>query len=268
MSITVSTFYKFATIDDPDALKTEVSARACSLGIKGTILIAHEGINATISGNTAGIAALLEWLRADDRFRNMEDKQSLASAHPFRRLKVKVKPEIVTFGHPDIDPSQNAGTYVPPERWNALIQDPDVVVIDTRNAYEVGIGTFQGAIDPQTETFQDFAKFADATLNTSKHRKIAMFCTGGIRCEKATAYLRARGFSDVYHLQGGILKYLKVVPKSESLWQGACYIFDDRVALEHGVTPGNYRHCRRCGYPVYANAEALSALPCAKCAES
>lgn len=254
MTITISAFYKFVPIADTGALKEELAARGCALGLKGTILIAHEGINATISGTAKAMADFLAALRLDVRFHDLTSKESLHEEHPFRRFKVKVKPEIVTFGQPDLDPSTNAGTYVRPEDWNALIQDPDVLVIDTRNFYEFGIGTFEGAIDPKTETFRDFPNFVGDTLDPARDRKIAMFCTGGIRCEKATAYMRSQGFADVYHLQGGILKYLEVVPMEESLWRGECFIFDERIALEHGVTPGDYSQCPQCGYPVRRGA--------------
>jgi UPF0176 protein len=267
MTITVSTFYKFVPIAGPSAFKTEVAAFGCLHGLKGTILIAHEGINATVSGRPEAIAALLGWLRSDARFRDLVSKESFASEHPFRRFKVKVKPEIVTFGHAGIDPVANAGTYVPPERWNALIQDPGVIVIDTRNSYEFDIGTFQGALDPKTQTFREFSTFVGQTLDPSKHHKVAMFCTGGIRCEKATAYMRAQGFRDVYHLEGGILKYLEVIPKEDSLWQGECFIFDERVALEHGVTPGGYELCTECGYPIHRTESAdRAAAACPQCA--
>ena len=257
--ITISAFYKFVVIDDPSGLKETLAARGCALGLRGTILIAHEGINATISGTSDAMTEFLAALRSDPRFQNLVSKESLNPEHPFRRFKVKVRPEIVTFGQPDLDPATNAGTYVKPEDWNALIQDPSVVVVDTRNFYEFGIGTFEGAIDPQTETFRDFPNFVSKALDPARDRKLAMFCTGGIRCEKATAYLRSQGFADVYHLEGGILKYLEVVPKEQSLWRGECFIFDERIALEHGVTPGDYGQCPRCGYPVRRDAEAGAA---------
>ena len=267
MPINCSTFYKFVTISDPDALKSALAAQGCALGLKGTILIAHEGINATISGTPESVATFLSELRSDTRFANLVSKESTAAEHPFRRFKVKVKPEIVTFGHPDIDPAANAGTYVRPEDWNALIQRPDVLVVDTRNFYEFGIGTFERAIDPKTETFRDFSKFVSDELDPARDRKVAMFCTGGIRCEKATAYMRAQGFDEVYHLEGGILKYLEVIPKEQSLWRGECFIFDERIALEHGVTPGDYGQCKRCGYPIRNPAAAgTPADTCGACA--
>ncbi|MBR2536703.1 MAG: rhodanese-related sulfurtransferase [Hyphomicrobium sp.] len=267
MTITISAFYKFVAIDDPAGLKERLAARGCALGLRGTILIAHEGINATISGTSDAMTEFLAALRSDARFQNLVSKESLNPEHPFRRFKVKVRPEIVTFGQPDLDPAANAGTYVKPEDWNALIQDPSVVVVDTRNFYEFGIGTFEGAIDPQTATFRDFPNFVSKALDPARDRKLAMFCTGGIRCEKATAYLRSQGFEDVYHLEGGILKYLEVVPREQSLWRGECFIFDKRIALEHGVTPGDYSQCPRCGYPVRRSTEAVEANDvCSSCA--
>lgn len=265
MTVTVSTFYKFTTITDAAALKAEVAAFGCSLGIRGSILIAGEGINATASGSGDSIARLLTWLRSDIRIGEFESKESVAQSHPFRRLKVKVKPEIVTFGRPDILPSAGAGKYVRPENWNALIAEPDVVVVDTRNSYETCIGTFPGALDPKTETFGAFAAFADEALDPQRHRRVAMFCTGGIRCEKATAYLRSKGFDEVYHLQGGILKYLEVVPQSESLWQGECFIFDDRIALDHDRNPSAYRLCSVCGQPVRGGSGKGLKQRCPKC---
>lgn len=268
MTTTISAFYKFVSIEDPGKLKVVLAARGCALGLKGTILVANEGINATISGTADGIAEFLAALRSDGRFSNLVSKESINTDHPFRRFKVKVKPEIVTFGQPDLDPASNAGTYVRPEDWNALIQDPDVVVIDTRNFYEFGIGTFEGAIDPKTDTFRDFPRFVGENLDPARDRKVAMFCTGGIRCEKATAYMRSQGFADVYHLEGGILKYLEVVPKEQSLWRGECFIFDERIALEHGVTPGDYGQCRSCGFPVRRDERTLSGVDqiCDACA--
>lgn len=250
MSTTVATFYKFVSISDPQKLRDDVSALCDRHGIRGTLLIAGEGINATVSGDDADVAALLTWLRADARFADLVAKQSLTTSHPFKRLKVKVKPEIVSFGHEDGDPLKGTGRYVAAEDWNALIAQPDVVVIDTRNSYEFDVGTFEGAVDPETRSFREFPAFVEKTLDPARHKKIAMFCTGGIRCEKATAYMLAQGFEEVFHLEGGILKYLEVIPPEESLWRGECFIFDERVALEHGVTQGHYTLCRVCGYPV------------------
>lgn len=261
MQTTVSTFYKFVRIDDPQALKVELAAFGCRHAIKGTILIAHEGINATVCGRDLDVRALLTRLRSDARFADLVTKESYAEAPTFRRFKVKVKPEIVTFGHPEIDPVGDVGAYVAPENWNALIEEDGVIVVDTRNAYEYDVGTFKGAIDPKTANFREFAAFVDSALAEARDRKVAMFCTGGIRCEKATAYLRAKGFENVYHLEGGILKYLEVVKPEQSLWQGECFIFDERVALGHGVTPGHARLCLACGYPVRDAASAPHVCP-------
>lgn len=260
MKTTVATFYKFAGVPDPDQFRGDVLAFVDGRDLKGTLLIAHEGINATMSGLRSEIDALIGWLRTDPRFSDMAVKFSGSDGHPFARLKVKVKPEIVTFGQSNIDPVGGTGTYVAPEDWNALISQPDVVLVDTRNTYECEIGTFEGAIDPRIASFREFPAYVERELDPKRNTRVAMFCTGGIRCEKATAYLKARGFKDVYHLEGGILKYLEVVPAEESLWRGACFIFDQRVALGQGVTLGHHRLCERCGYPI---AEASSA-----CAEA
>ena len=250
MTITVTAFYKFAAIEDPPALKARLLDLGQTHAIKGTILLAPEGINATVSGPDASIRHLLGWLRADPRFAGLVSKESFAATHPFQRFKVKLKAEIVTFGVPDANPAKRAGTYVAPAAWNALIQDPDVAVIDTRNAYEVAIGTFEGARDPATGSFSQFPDYVAANLDRTRHKKVAMFCTGGIRCEKASAYLLTQGFEQVYHLEGGILKYLETVTPEESLWRGACFVFDARVALEHGLTPGGFALCPACGHPV------------------
>ena len=250
MSVTVAAFYKFVTIDEPETLRASVAAVCAENGILGTILVASEGINATISGREEAIASLLLWLRSDPRFSVLAVKMSFAETEPFKRLKVRIKPEIVTFGVPGINPADQAGTYVAPEAWNALIRDPDVLVIDTRNGYEVAIGTFEGAIDPKTDAFSDFPEYVARHLDPARHKRVAMFCTGGIRCEKASAYLLTQGFPEVYHLEGGILKYLETVPEEASLWRGECFVFDGRVALQHGVEEGTHAHCAVCGYPV------------------
>jgi UPF0176 protein len=263
MTVSISTFYKFVAIEDTAALKTEVAAAGCRLGIRGSVIIAGEGINATVAGTDESVQSFLSLLRSDTRFCDLESKQTWAAAQPFRRLKVKVKLEIVTFGRPGINPAADAGTYVEASDWNALVRLPNVIVVDTRNAYETQIGTFPGAIDPNTQNFSEFAAFADQALDPSKHSKIAMFCTGGIRCEKATAYLRAKGFEDVYHLRGGILKYLEVVPKEQSLWSGDCFIFDDRIALDHDRIPGAYHRCSVCGQPLRGGGDG-SAERCLK----
>ncbi len=231
MTVTVSAFYKFVAVDDPAALAADLRARLEAADARGTILLAREGINGTISAAPDAMAAFHARLRADPRFADLATKDATAPAHPFRRLKVKVKPEILTFGHPEADPTRRVGTYVRPEDWNALIADPEVFVLDTRNAYEVAIGTFDRAVDPQTRNFREFADYADRHLDPATHKRIAMFCTGGIRCEKASAYLLARGFPEVYHLEGGILSYLAKIPAGEQLWRGACFVFDERESI-------------------------------------
>lgn len=253
MSYTVSAFYKFTRVEDCEALRARLVALGEREGLCGTILLAPEGINATIAGPDAGVWALLAHLRADPRFAGLVSKESFADTQPFLRWKVKVKPEILTFGAPEADPNVRAGTYVKPRDWNALIARDDVLLIDTRNDYEVSIGTFRGAVDPQTQAFTDFKSYVARNLDPETHRSIAMFCTGGIRCEKASAYLRALGFPEVYHLEGGILKYLEEVPADQSLWDGACFVFDERVAVGHGVETSGHRRCR-CGWPLAPDA--------------
>lgn len=267
MSVTVTAFYKFVAVADPSALREDLRAFAGARGIKGTILIAPEGINGTVAGADSGIRELLAHLRADPRFADLVSKESCADAPPFGRLKVRLKREIVTLRRPEADPTERVGTYVPPDEWNALISDPDVLVLDTRNAYEVAIGTFRRAVDPETRTFGEFPDFVDAHLDPARHTRVAMFCTGGIRCEKASAYLLAKGFPEVYHLEGGILKYLETVAPEDSLWQGACFVFDERVALEHSVTPGTHVMCRACGAPVAEGDAARHRDACRGAAE-
>ena len=250
MSQVVATFYKFVKLPDC-AEKRDVLLRYCQAqGIKGTILLATEGINGTLAGSREAIDAVLSVLRSDPRLVDLEHKESYADSPPFDRMKVRLKKEIVTLGLPEIDPSDRVGTYVSPREWNALISDPEVTVIDTRNDYEVSIGTFQRAQNPQTASFRQFPDFVHNHLNPTKHKKVAMFCTGGIRCEKATAFLMAQGFQEVYHLKGGILKYLEEVPEDESLWQGECFVFDQRIAVEHGLEVGTHEMCRSCGHPI------------------
>ncbi len=232
MTITVSAFYKFVRIDDPRALRDRLCAELAARAMRGTILVAHEGINGTISATHGEMAAFLAMLRADTRFADLATKDASTAHHPFKRLKVKVKREIIQLGRPEADPAQRVGAYVEPGDWNALLADPDVLVIDTRNAYEVAEGTFKGAVDPQTRHFSEWPNFVAENLDAQRHRKIAMFCTGGIRCEKASAYLLAHGFDEVYHLKGGILNYLQRVPSGESLWQGKCFVFDERETVE------------------------------------
>ena len=254
--ITVAALYRFARFDDPAALRAPVAEACVAHAVKGTLLLAREGLNGTIAGSPAGIAAVLDHLRRLPGCAELDVKLSSAAAMPFLRLKVRVKREIVTMGQPGIDPLTSAGHYVAPADWNALISDPAVVLIDTRNDYEVAIGTFAGATDPQTTSFSDFPAWFRAQrvrlLGEGKSPKVAMFCTGGIRCEKSTAFLKAEGVDHVFHLQGGILKYLEQVPAGQSLWQGECFVFDERVSVGHGLTPGSYALCRGCRRPVSA----------------
>jgi UPF0176 protein len=233
MDWTIAAFYRFTPIDDPAALKAQLLAAFEGLTLCGTLLLAHEGFNATLAGNDAAIDAVRHTLALHPD----EIKFSYATVKPFARLKLRIKREIITLRQPEADPSRHVGTYVEAADWNALIADPDVLVLDTRNRYETAEGTFAGAIDPGLDSFGQFPDFVSRLLDPRHHRRVAMFCTGGIRCEKASAYLLSQGFEEVYHLKGGILKYLETVPPAESLWQGGCYVFDERVAVGHGVAP-------------------------------
>ena len=247
----VAALYRFVRIAEPAALRADLAPFCCGQGIKGTLLVAPEGINGTVAGSDGAIEALVERLGTYG-LTDLEIKFSRASSMPFHRLKVRLKAEIVTMGQPGIDPLDSAGTYVDPSDWNALIADPDTIVIDTRNDYEVAIGTFRGAVDPATKSFREFPAWAEANREMLDGRKVAMFCTGGIRCEKATAYVRSLGLEDVYHLKGGILKYLEEVPASESLWEGECFVFDERVSVGHGLREGEAELCRACRMPLTA----------------
>lgn len=231
MTVFVSAFYKFVPIADPASLRSDLLAAMRERAMKGTILVAPEGINGTISAPAGAMASFLALLRADPRFADLATKDATAPDHPFRRLKVKLKREIISIRTPKADPCTGVGTYVAPADWNALIADPDVLVLDTRNAYEVEAGTFARAVDPGTRSFGEFPRYVQENLDPARHRKIAMFCTGGIRCEKASAYLKHLGFPEVYHLQGGILGYLAQVPPEQSLWQGECFVFDERQGV-------------------------------------
>jgi len=246
----VVAMYHFVRLDDFEEMKSPLQALCVANGLMGTILLAREGLNGTLAGSREGIDTLLSHLRADARFRTLRHKESHADKAPFRRMKVRLKREIVTMGVPDTDPGALCGERVDAKRWNELLQDPEVLTIDTRNDYEYVIGTFENAISPGTETFRAFPKFVDAELDPQKHRKVAMFCTGGIRCEKATNYLMKQGFEEVYHLDGGILRYLETVDKEESLWRGECFVFDDRVAVDEYLAPGSYAQCYACRRPL------------------
>ncbi|TIO05935.1 rhodanese-related sulfurtransferase [Mesorhizobium sp.] len=246
----VAALYRFARLDDFEALRAPLAAFCCGRGIKGTLLLAHEGINGTVAGSDAAVAALINHLECIEGLAGLEVKYSSAAQMPFHRMKVRLKREIVTMGVEDLDPAANAGTYVAPADWNALISDADTIVVDTRNAYEVSIGTFKGAIDPATTSFREFPAWVEQHRADLVGRKVAMFCTGGIRCEKATAYVKSLGFEDVFHLRGGILKYLEEVPAEQSLWQGDCFVFDERVSVSHGLVEGEAELCRACRHPL------------------
>ena len=256
--IVIAAFYHFADFPDFADYRAPLTA-ACEAGdVKGTILLASEGVNGTIAGPQAGIDDVLARLRALPGCAGLEHKCSFADENPFYRAKVRLKKEIVTMGVPGVNPAKGVGTYVEPEDWNAVISDPDMVVIDTRNDYEVAIGSFEGAIDPHTASFRDFPAWFEEHRAQNPNAKYAMFCTGGIRCEKATAYLKSEGVEDVRHLKGGILKYLETVPEEESLWHGECFVFDNRVSVNHALEPGAYEMCHACRRPL---DEAAMASP-------
>ncbi|WP_432431308.1 rhodanese-related sulfurtransferase [Neorhizobium galegae] len=248
----VAALYHFARFDRYEGFREPLQAFCDENGIKGTLLIAREGINGTVAGSDAAISGLLAYLRAQPEFARLEHKESRASKMPFLRMKVRPKKEIVTMGVEDIDPKRIVGTYVEPKDWNALISDPETIVIDTRNDYETAIGIFKGAVDPQTKTFREFPDWVKNNPGLHNKPKIAMYCTGGIRCEKATAFMKEQGFDEVFHLKGGILKYLEEVPAEESLWEGACFVFDERVSVEHGLKEGNHKLCHACRSPITA----------------
>ena len=248
--IVVCALYKFVRLDNFEQLRQPLQAVMEQHQVRGTLLLAEEGINGTIAGHRDGIDAVLAWLKQDDRLADISYKESFDDNMPFYRTKVKLKKEIVTMGVEGIDPNQVVGTYVKPKDWNALISDPDVVLVDTRNDYEVQIGTFKGAINPKTETFREFPDYVAENLDPAKNKKVAMFCTGGIRCEKSTAYLKEQGFEEVYHLEGGILKYLEEVPEQDTLWQGDCFVFDNRVAVNHNLSKADYDQCHACRMPI------------------
>lgn len=246
----VAALYKFTALEDYKALQSPLKELCTANQIKGTLLLAEEGINGTVAGPREGIDKLVAFLTKDKRFEGLEYKESFAESYPFLRLKVRLKKEIVTLGVPGISPTKKVGQYVDAKDWNALINDPDVILIDTRNDYEVKIGTFKGAINPETECFTEFPEYVKKNLDPKKHKKVAMMCTGGIRCEKASSYMLSEGFEEVYHLKGGILKYLETIPEAESTWEGECYVFDQRVAVKHKLALGSYDQCHGCRMPI------------------
>ena len=270
----VMAIYKFADLPDAEAIRPVLAKFCCARGIKGTLILAPEGINGTVAGTPEAVDALAEWLFAGDvfggRLAGAEVKYSKAGAMPFLRMKVRLKPEIVTLRAPEANPARQVGTYVEPKDWNGLIARNDVVLIDTRNDYEVGLGTFQRALDPTTKNFTEFKDYVANHLDPKRDKKVAMFCTGGIRCEKASSYLLSQGFEEVFHLKGGILKYLEMVPESESRFAGECFVFDERVSVGHGLVEGDATLCRACRHPLTAaeraGADYVEGVRCPHCA--
>ena len=246
----VCAMYKFVALENYKEMRQPLHQVMEDNGIKGTLLLAEEGINGTVSGSREGIDTLLAYLNSDSRINPISFKESLHEEKPFYRTKVKLKKEIVTMGVQGIDPTKTVGTYVKPKDWNELISDPEVLLIDTRNDYEIEIGTFQNAVNPNTETFREFPQYVKDNLDPEKHKKVAMFCTGGIRCEKSTAYLKEQGFDEVYHLEGGILQYLEDVPKEDTMWEGDCFVFDNRIAVNHDLEKSVYDQCYACRLPI------------------
>jgi UPF0176 protein len=269
--IVVCALYRFVRLDDYEALREPLLQVMLDHAIVGTLLLAREGINGTVASSRTGIDALLAWLKHDERFALLSYKESFHDTRPFYRTKVKLKKEIVTLGVEGIDPNRVVGTHVKPENWNALLHDPELLLIDTRNNYEIGIGSFKEAINPKTTTFREFPQWVSEHLNPTQHKKIAMFCTGGIRCEKSTAYLKEQGFEEVYHLEGGILNYLEKVPQEESMWQGECFVFDNRVTVNHDLSAGTYDQCHACRMPITETDKKhphyVAGISCHHCAE-
>jgi UPF0176 protein len=268
----VAALYKFAPLQDLKSLQTELQKVCLKSGVQGTLLLAPEGINGTVAGNRAGIDTLMRAINAHPLLKNTEYKESFAAEQPFHRMKIRLKKEIVTIGIPAVNPNKTAGTYLSPEEWNALIADPETIVLDTRNDYEVKIGTFRNAADPHTKTFREFPAYVEKNLHNQKHKKIAMFCTGGIRCEKASSYMKMAGFDEVYHLKGGILKYLETMPAEKSLWEGECFVFDGRVSVGHQLVEGSYILCPSCRHPVSEkdreHEKYIEGVACPACCDS
>ena len=267
--VLIAALYHFTALPDFRDLRERYRAKCRELGLKGTLLLAEEGINGTLAGTEDELRAFLSYLRSDKRLSGLMHKESWVDELPFVRLKVRLKKEIVTIGLPNVDPTQIVGTYVKPKEWNALISQPDVVLIDTRNSYETEMGSFQGAVDPDTESFRDFPEWVRNHKELKPDTRVAMFCTGGIRCEKASSFMLQEGFKEVFHLEGGILKYLEEIPEEESMWNGECYVFDHRVSVDHQLNPGRYEACMACGYPVEAkdkeHEKFIQGVACARC---
>ncbi len=265
----VAALYKFAPLQNLDDMQKDLQDVCKKHAICGTLLIADEGINGTVAGSRSNIDSLLHYLRRLPGLQDMEHKESSAEQQPFYRMKVRIKKEIVTIGLPDVNPNETVGTYVSPAEWNDIISDPDTIVIDTRNEYEVRIGSFKNAINPHTDSFREFPDYVAKNLDPQKQKKVAMFCTGGIRCEKASAYMKKLGFEEVYHLKGGILKYLETMPEDKSLWHGECFVFDQRVAVQHGLAVGSYKLCPSCRHPISPDeqqgAKYIEGIACPYC---
>lgn len=250
MKYRITAMYHFVSFPEFEAFRQPLLDFCNEHEIKGTLLLADEGINGTVAGSEEGIEALLAFLTSKEEFKGLGHKSSYADTAPFLRMKVKLKKEIVTLGVDGVSPKKVVGTYVKPKDWNAIISDPDVILVDTRNTYETEIGTFEYAVDPRTTTFREFPQFVAENLDKNIHKKVAMFCTGGIRCEKASSFMLELGFEEVYHLEGGILQYLEDVPQEESLWKGECFVFDERVTVKHDLSPGSYDMCHACRRPL------------------
>lgn len=273
-AIKVAALYKFVALPDFEKLKPEIDEFCRNHGIRGTLLLAPEGINGTVAGSPENIDALITWLEDGNlfggRFRGAEIKYAFTQTMPFNRLRIRLKREIVTLAAPEADPTKRVGTYVDPDEWNDLIAQDDVIVIDTRNDYEVELGSFEGAIDPKTKSFTEFKDYVAENLDPARNKRVAMFCTGGIRCEKASSYMLAHGFEEVFHLQGGILNYLETMPEDQSTWQGECFVFDERVAVTHGLKQGEAVLCRACRQPLtpadLQRPEFIEGLQCHHCA--
>ena len=272
MYYAVCALYRFVRLDDYEQLRKPLYRFLSDHGIRGTLLLAPEGINGTVAGSQESIAALKERLAQDTRLAGIDYKDSRTDTMPFNRTKVKLRKEIVTMGVEDIDPKRSAGTYVKPHEWNELIRDPEVTLIDTRNEYEMEVGSFRNAVNPNIKAFREFPEYVETNLDPNKHRKVAMFCTGGIRCEKSTAYLREQGFAEVYHLEGGVLRYFEEVPEEESLWEGECFVFDDRVAVNQNLDRGHHDQCHACRRPITEDDKASPryqrGISCPRCYES
>ncbi len=246
----VCALYRFVSLPQYKEIQPPLQAKMIESQVKGTLLLAKEGVNGTISGSRSDVDSFLSWMRTIPEFAEIETKEAVTDNLPFKRSKVKLKKEIVTMGVKGIDPNQSVGTYVTPQQWNDLISDPDVLLVDTRNQYEIAVGAFAHATDPKTTTFREFPQYVSEHLDPSVHKKVAMYCTGGIRCEKSTAFLKKQGFEEVYHLKGGILKYLEEIPEEKSLWKGECFVFDERVTVNHQLERGSYDQCHACRLPI------------------